>query len=42
MMPLTMARNLLSKPGGTKATYSAEQLAESIYHWAGFVQARPA
>jgi hypothetical protein len=42
MIPLTMARNFLSKPGGTKATYSAEQLAESIYHWAGFVQARPA
>jgi hypothetical protein len=42
MMPLTMARNFLSRPGGTKATYSAEQLAESIYHWAGFVQARPA
>ena len=42
MMSLTMARNFQSKPGGTKATYSAEQLAESIYHWAGFVQTRPA
>jgi len=40
MMPLTMARNYLRKAGGTYAPYSARQLAESIYHWAGFVQRR--
>ena len=43
MMPLILARNFQPNPGGTKATYTFEQLAESIfYHWAGFVQGRPA
>jgi hypothetical protein len=41
MMPLTMARNFLQKPGGTYAPYSAAQLAESIYFWSQFVAARP-
>jgi Protein of unknown function (DUF3228) len=40
MMPLTMARNFLQKPGGTFAPYSATQLAESIYFWSGFVKSR--
>jgi hypothetical protein len=40
MMPLTMARNYLEKTGGTYAPYTSQQLAESIYHWAGFVQQR--
>jgi len=33
MDPLTMARNMLEKPGGTFAPYTAEQFAESIYYW---------
>jgi hypothetical protein len=33
MPPLTMARNELVKPGGTKSTYSAQEYAESIYYW---------
>lgn len=33
MDPLTMARNMLEKPGGTFAPYTAEQFAESIYFW---------
>lgn len=32
MDPLTMARNMLEKPGGTKSTYTAEQFAEAIYY----------
>lgn len=34
MDPLTMARNMLEKPGGTYCAYSAEQFAESIWYWA--------
>jgi hypothetical protein len=33
MMPLTMARNYLDKPGGTKTEYSAKDIAESVYYW---------
>ncbi|HSI05075.1 MAG: DUF3228 family protein [Myxococcota bacterium] len=33
MHPLTMARNMLEKPGGTKAVYTAEQFAEAVYYW---------
>ena len=33
MEPLTLARNFLEKPGGTKSTYTAQQFAESIYYW---------
>ncbi len=33
MDPLTMARNMLEKPGGTFAPYTAEQFAEAIYFW---------
>jgi hypothetical protein len=33
MHPLTMARNMLEKPGGTKATYTAEQFAHAVYYW---------
>lgn len=33
MHPLTMARNMLEKAGGTKATYTAEQFAEAVYYW---------
>ncbi len=31
--PLTMARNLLEKPGGTYCEYSAREFAEAIYYW---------
>ncbi len=33
MDPLTMARNMLEKPGGTHAPYSAREFAEAIYFW---------
>lgn len=34
MTPLTMARNFLEMPGGTKGVYSAEEFANSIWYWA--------
>lgn len=34
MDPLTMARNMLAKPGGTPCTYSAEEFAEAVWYWA--------
>lgn len=34
MDPLTMARNMLEKPGGTACAYTAEQFAEAIWYWA--------
>ena len=33
MDPLTMARNMLEKPGGTFADYSALDFAEAIWYW---------
>lgn len=33
MPPLTMARNFLEKPGGTKGVYTAQEFAEAIWHW---------
>ncbi len=33
MRPLTMARNLLSKPGGTPCEYTAREFAEAIWYW---------
>ncbi len=35
MDPLTMARNMLEKPGGTFCNYSAREFAESVWYWAG-------
>ena len=35
MDPLTMARNMLEKPGGTYCAYTAEEFAEAIWYWAG-------
>lgn len=32
MMPLTMARNFLEMPGGTKSVYTAQEFAEAIYY----------
>jgi len=40
MTPLTMARNFLKKPGGTFAPYTAQQFAESIYFWSGFIRVK--
>ena len=31
--PLTMARNMLVKPGGTSCAYTAEAFAEAIWYW---------
>ena len=33
MTPIAMARNFLELAGGTKASYTAEQFAESIAYW---------
>jgi len=33
MDPITMARNMLEKPGGTYCAYSASDFAESIWYW---------
>lgn len=33
MNPLTMARNMLELPGGTKSVYTAQEFAESVYYW---------
>ena len=40
MDPLTMARNMLCKPGGTPVDYSAEQFARSVYYWSLRVRVR--
>jgi len=34
MDPLTMARNLLAKPGGTPCAYTAEEFAAAVWFWA--------
>jgi len=33
MSPLAMARNMLTKAGGTMGTYTAEQFAKAVYYW---------
>lgn len=33
MHPITMARNMLNKDGGTKARYTGQQFAESLWFW---------
>jgi hypothetical protein len=40
MHPLTMARNMLAKPGGTPCSYTAEQFAEAVWYWSGRVAVR--
>jgi hypothetical protein len=42
MDPLTMARNMLRKPGGTWCAYTAEEFAESVWYWARRAAALPA
>ena len=39
MDPLTMARNMLEKPGGTWCAYTAGEFAESIWYWAARAKA---
>ncbi|MCP4571503.1 MAG: DUF3228 family protein [bacterium] len=34
MDPLTMARNMLARPGGTPCDYTAREFAESVWYWA--------
>ncbi|HPF71576.1 MAG TPA: DUF3228 family protein [Candidatus Krumholzibacteria bacterium] len=41
MDPLTMARNMLAKPGGTPCTYTAQEFAEAVWHWACRAAALP-
>lgn len=41
MDPLTMARNMLEKPGGTYCAYTAEQFAEAVWYWAGHAATDP-
>ncbi len=33
MDPLTMARNMLAKPGGTPCAYTAREFAEAVWYW---------
>jgi hypothetical protein len=33
MDPLTMARNMLAKPGGTPCDYTAREFAEAVWYW---------
>jgi len=33
MDPVTMARNMLGRPGGTPCRYTAEQFAEAVWYW---------
>lgn len=39
MDPLTMARNMLAKPGGTPCDYTAEEFAAAVWYWARRVKA---
>jgi hypothetical protein len=39
LTPVAMARNMLGLPGGTQATYSARQFAESVIYWSTHVMA---
>lgn len=41
MDPVTMMRNMREKPGGTKATYSAEQLLDAIEFWSTHTKVTP-
>ena len=37
MKPTTMMRNQLELPGGTKASYSSEEWAKSVYFWQNYL-----
>ncbi len=40
MDPLTMARNMLAKPGGTPCEYTARQFAEAVWYWSSRADAQ--
>jgi Protein of unknown function (DUF3228) len=40
MHSLAMARNMLSKPGGTPREYTAQEFAESIWYWSQYVSVK--
>lgn len=40
MDPLTMARNMLAKPGGTPCDYTARQFAEAVWYWSARAKIR--
>lgn len=37
MHPMTMARNMLNKTGGTKAEYTGQQFAEALWFWKDYI-----
>lgn len=37
MYPMTMARNMLQKDGGTKGDYTGQQFAEALWFWKDYV-----
>ena len=41
MGPVTMMRNQLELPGGTKANYSSEQWAEAVRFWQKYAALEP-
>jgi hypothetical protein len=41
MHPMTMARNMLEKEGGTKGEYTGKQFAESIWFWKDYAMYEP-
>lgn len=41
MFPLTMARNMLHKIGGTPCEYTAEEFAEAIWYWSKRCKVKP-
>lgn len=41
MAPITMARNFLHEQGGTKAEFTAEQFAKSIWYWKDYAMYEP-
>jgi hypothetical protein len=41
MGPITMMRNQLELPGGTKARYSSDEWAESVQFWQNFASLQP-
>ena len=41
MKPTTMMRNQLKLPGGTKALYSSDEWAKSVYFWQNYLPVQP-
>jgi hypothetical protein len=40
MHPMTMARNMLEKSGGTKAEYTGQQFAVALWFWREYAPAK--